>query len=73
VSERSGIFICYRREEAGDVVGRLSDRLRGEKERVFVDVDMIAGIDWPTEIEKMVGTSGVLTGSDWAGLVENTA
>jgi hypothetical protein len=68
VSERSGIFICYRREEAGDIVGRLKDRLVRDKERVFVDLDMIAGIDWPREIEKRVSTSALLLaviGPEW--------
>jgi hypothetical protein len=42
----------YRRAEAGDTAGRLTDMLVRDKERVFVDVDMQPAVKWPDEIQK---------------------
>jgi hypothetical protein len=47
-----GIFISYRRQETGDLAGRLYDRLadRFGEARVFMDVDTIElGVDF-TEV-----------------------
>lgn len=48
-----GVFLCYRRGDAGDVVGRIQDRLRQHfgSDFVFRDVDNIApGADFRAEI-----------------------
>lgn len=59
----SGIFISYRREDAGGSAGRIYDRLsmRFGKENVFMDVDAIEpGEDFIEAIEKRVGSCDAL-------------
>jgi len=58
-----GIFISYRRQETGDLAGRLYDRLadRFGEARVFMDVDTIElGVDFTEVITRAVGTCEVL-------------
>lgn len=68
---RGHVFISYRREEAGDVVGRLTDWLVRDKERVFLDLNMDPGLDFRDEIQREVSTCAVLLaviGQDWLGI-----
>ena len=60
---RGRIFISYRRQETGDLAGRLYDRLedRFGEARVFMDVDTIElGVDFTEVITRAVGTCEVL-------------
>jgi hypothetical protein len=56
------IFISYRRDDASYPAGRLYDRLCAHfgQNRLFMDVDMVPGIDFIEEIEKNVGSCDVL-------------
>ena len=52
-----GIFLSYRREEAGYAAGRLADRIatRFDNTRVFIDVDSVpAGEDFVEAIQRAV-------------------
>ena len=66
-----GIFISYRRQEASQLAGRLSDCLvdRFGKGRVFLDVDAIEpGADFAEEISRAVAACQVLLvviGPNW--------
>ena len=66
-----GIFISYRRDEAGGHAGRLRDRLvaRFGENQVFMDVDAIEpGVDYAEEIEAAVESCQILLaviGKDW--------
>jgi hypothetical protein len=56
--EAGSVFISYRRGDAGDVVGRIYDRLVNEfgKPRVFKDVDSIPlGVDFRKHLSDSVG------------------
>ena len=65
------IFISYRRDDAGEAAGRLSDNLveRFGRDSIFMDVDGIAlGRDFRTVIEETLGQCGVMLavmGKDW--------
>ena len=65
------IFISYRREDAGEAAGRLSDNLVEcfGRDSIFMDVDGIAlGRDFRTVIEETLGQCGVMLavmGKDW--------
>ena len=53
-----GIFLSYRREEAGYAAGRLADRIatRFGSTRVFIDVDSISpGEDFVEAIQRAIG------------------
>jgi outer membrane protein assembly factor BamB len=73
-----GIFVSYRREEAGHVAGRLADRLaeRFGTSNVFIDVDSIEpGIDFADAIQHAIDRCDVLLaliGSQWATVVDET-
>lgn len=77
VQGRGGIFISYRRDEAGGHAGRLSDRLRDlfGADRVFMDVDSIAfGDDFTRVIEDKVSECEimlVLIGRDWVSATDS--
>jgi hypothetical protein len=76
--ETRGIFVSYRREEAGHVAGRLADRLaqRFGTSNVFIDVDSIEpGIDFADAIHDAIGRCDVLLaliGRQWATAVDET-
>jgi hypothetical protein len=58
-----GIFISYRRDDAGGHAGRLCDRLNARfgKEQIFRDLDTIpAGEDFVEAIQEAVGECNVL-------------
>src|SRR5690348_16881505 len=63
VTEGGGIFISYRRQQSGDLAGRLYDRLArhfGESQ-VFMDVDKIQpGVYFADEINRAVTACKVL-------------
>jgi hypothetical protein len=64
------IFISYRRRETAGHAGRLNDRLADHfgDERVFMDIEMEAGVDFVDQINAAVGSSGaliVLIGEEW--------
>jgi len=64
------IFISYRRRETAGHAGRLYDRLAEHfgDERVFMDVEMEAGVDFVEQINAAVGSCGaliVLIGDEW--------
>jgi hypothetical protein len=65
------IFISYRRDDAGEAAGRLSDNLveRFGRDNIFMDVDGIAlGRDFRTVIEETLSQCGVMLavmGKDW--------
>lgn len=59
----SGIFVCYRREDASGHAGRLFDRLAAHfgKDRIFMDIDTIDyGLDFQNVIEDAVGSCEIL-------------
>ena len=63
VAGGSGVFVSYRREDAGDAAGRLADRLadRFGAGRVFMDVEAIEpGIDFVEAITHAVEACDVL-------------
>jgi len=67
-----GIFICYRREGTSGHAGRLYDRLsaRFGEERVFMDEEIPAGVDFVEWIEDAIGGAGVMVaviGRAWLG------
>ena len=56
------IFICYRREDSGDVTGRIYDRLVDHfgPESVFMDVEAIRlGYDFRSEIDQTIKVCSV--------------
>jgi hypothetical protein len=65
------IFISYRRDDSGDITGRIYDRLvlHFDKEQVFKDVDSIPlGVDFREHLNKVVGRCDVLlavVGNEW--------
>lgn len=70
---KEGIFVNYRRDDAGGYAGRLSDTLSGYfgAERIFRDVTGIEyGHDFEAVIDEKLSESGiliVLIGESWAG------
>jgi len=72
-----GIFVSYRREEAGHVAGRLADRLaeRFGPTNVFIDVDSIEpGTDFADAIQAAIARCQVLLaliGPEWATLADD--
>jgi hypothetical protein len=57
------IFISYRRQDSGDVTGRIYDRLVQQfgKEAIFKDVDSIPlGVDFRAVLDKAVGQCDLL-------------
>lgn len=65
-----GIFISYRRGETQPHAGRLYDRLSAEfgARRVFIDLSIDPGEDFPKRIEEAVSSADVLLvviGPDW--------
>ena len=72
-----GIFVSYRREDAGHVAGRLADRLaeRFGASSVFIDVDSIEpGIDFAEAIQVAIARCDVLLaliGREWATMVDD--
>jgi hypothetical protein len=75
-TSRGSIFISYRREDSGDRVGRIYDRLSGHfsKTAVFMDVDSIPlGVDFRSHIERFVGHCNVILaviGPKWISAVD---
>jgi len=72
---RSGVFICYRREDAGGFAGRLHrDLVRALQCDVFIDIDSIkGGEDFVTAISTRLArcsTLLVLIGSKWLGATD---
>ncbi len=71
ISDMGKIFISYRRDDAGEAAGRLSDNLveRFGRDTIFMDVDGIAlGRDFRTVIEETLSHCGVMLavmGKDW--------
>lgn len=71
-SQRTGIFISYRRSDSQDVAGRIFDRLteRFTQRRVFKDVDSIPlSVSFPvaiTEALEQAAVALVLIGPNWA-------
>jgi hypothetical protein len=71
-----GIFVSYRREDAGHVAGRLADKLteRFGTSSVFIDVDSIEpGIDFAEAIQLAIARCDVLLaliGREWATMVD---
>jgi TIR domain len=69
----ASIFISYRRDDSGDVAGRIYDRLVQHfgRERVFKDVDSIPlGIDFRKKLRECVSECDVLLavmGNRWRG------
>ena len=65
------IFICYRRDDAADVTGRIYDRLVDHfgPERVFMDVEAIRyGYDFRSEIDETIKVCSiviVVIGDEW--------
>src|SRR5215475_1506818 len=76
-SATRGIFVSYRREDAGHVAGRLADRLteRFGTSSVFIDVDSIEpGIDFAEAIQVAIARCDVLLaliGREWATMVDD--
>jgi len=73
---RGGIFICYRREEAAALAGRLFDHLsaRYGADRVFMDVDSIAfGVDFTRAVAKALSGCDILLaliGGRWLAITD---
>lgn len=69
----ASLFICYRRDDSGDVAGRIYDRLVNEfgVQAVFKDVDCIPiGVDFRKYIGEILGrckVALVIIGPDWMG------
>lgn len=67
----SAIFISYRRDDSGEITGRIYDRLVGRfgRDRVFKDVDNIpAGVDFRTHLHEALATCAavvVIIGDRW--------
>src|SRR6266849_6093060 len=67
----SGIFVCYRREDASGHAGRLFDRLNAHfgDEQIFMDIDHIEpGENFVQLIRKNVGSCEILLaliGQSW--------
>src|SRR5262249_51959035 len=67
------IFISYRRQDSGDVTGRIYDRLVQQfgREAIFKDVDSIPlGVDFRGVLDKAVGKCNLLLaviGRQWIG------
>ncbi|MCX7010592.1 MAG: toll/interleukin-1 receptor domain-containing protein, partial [Kiritimatiellaeota bacterium] len=65
------VFICYRREDSADVVGRIYDRLveRFGRDAVFKDVDSIPlGVDFREHLRDSISRFGVILvviGAKW--------
>jgi hypothetical protein len=77
VPPQRGVFLSYRREEAGYAAGRLADRIatRFDNTRVFIDVDSVpAGEDFVEAIQRAVADCDVLLafiGRQWTGMVDD--
>jgi len=75
----SKIFICYRRDDSSDVVGRIYDHLIATfgNNRIFKDVDSIpAGEDFRKYIEQSVqfcDVALVIIGKKWLGLSDGSS
>lgn len=75
----SGVFISYRRDDTGDLAGRLADRLRAQPQKpgVFLDVDDIEyGRNFLERITGVLEKADlvlVLIGNDWTGKLPNGA
>ena len=73
---QGGIFLSYRREEAGYAAGRLADRIaaRFPDTRVFIDVDSIPpGEDFVEAIRRAVAGCDVLLaliGREWTAMTD---
>jgi hypothetical protein len=71
IRQEGRIFVSYRREDSGDVAGRIYDRLvdRFGKHQVFKDVDSIPlGVDFRKHLQEKVGSCDVMLaiiGHDW--------
>lgn len=64
------VFLSYRRDDSGDVTGRLYDRLieRFGSAQVFKDVDSIPpGVDFRTYLNEQIGTCDVMLAVIGAG------
>ena len=72
-----GIFLSYRREEAGNAAGRLADRIAAKfvSTRVFIDVDSVApGEDFVEAIQRAIGGCDAvlaLIGRQWLTVTDD--
>ena len=77
VDPQGGIFLSYRREEAGYAAGRLADRIAAkfDNTRVFIDVDSVpAGEDFVEAIRRAVAGCDVLLafiGRQWTAMTDD--
>jgi hypothetical protein len=74
-STQAKIFVSYRRRETAGHAGRLYDRLAEHfgDDRVFMDVEIEAGVDFAEQINQAVGSCGaliVLIGEQWLTVVD---
>ncbi len=79
MAQRTGsptIFVSYRRDDSGDVTGRVYDRLVASfaPNHVFRDIDSIpAGLDFRKVIEREIARCDILLtiiGPDWLRAVD---
>ena len=73
--DRTGIFICYRREDSRWPAGRLADALRERfgHDNVFIDVDRVRVGNWRQQINQALDSSAavvVLIGPSWVAELE---
>ena len=72
------IFISYRRQDSGDIAGRISDHLETEfgRENVFEDVDSIPpGVDFREFLQEAVARCDILLvviGRDWLDVCDES-
>jgi hypothetical protein len=67
---RAGVFICYRHEDSPGQALRVYQLLSSKfgEDRVFMDLTIPGGVDFPEWIERSVGAAGVVTpiiGRSW--------
>lgn len=70
-SRRSGIFVCYRREDSRWPAGRLADALaeRFGKDDVFIDVDSLHVGKWREQVNAALSACSIVVvviGPSWA-------
>jgi hypothetical protein len=71
----ANIFICYRRQDSGDVTGRILDRLSAQfgRDKIFLDVHKIPlGMDFRKAIDDEVSkckTQLVVIGDQWLSML----
>ncbi|MCC6616815.1 MAG: toll/interleukin-1 receptor domain-containing protein [Anaerolineae bacterium] len=69
--KKNAIFLSYRRDDSGEIVGRIYDRLVQQfgKEAVFQDLDSIPfGVDFRAHLAGVISNCGIVLaviGNDW--------